>query len=113
MEGLLNKFNRWNHETSITALRLNNRHCYWVQAAQECRALAPSTIRVKEGHWSVKEATRFMLVDRLKETVSVALPKVDASLARDLTRAALERIHWHDIADHYLAELSQEEMPSP
>jgi hypothetical protein len=111
MERLRNKFNSWNHETSTTALRLNDRHCNWVQAAQECRALAPSHIRVIEGYWSVKEATRFMLVDRLKETVSVALPKVDVALARDLTRAALERIHWHDIADYYLAELPQEEGP--
>jgi hypothetical protein len=102
------RHNGWaNYETWATALWLDNEYatqCYWRTATGECRAAAPSSRQVMDGYWTVSEAARFILADRLKEEVTAGAPICEASLWADLLGAALEEVNWQEIADHYLAE---------
>ena len=101
-------YNGWtNYETWVTALWLDNdyaTHCYWREVTEECQAAAPATEPVQQGVWTVEEAARLTLSNRLKEEVTDGSPVVTASLYADLLGAALQEVNWLEIAEHYLAE---------
>ncbi|HEX5471555.1 MAG TPA: hypothetical protein VFW73_06695 [Lacipirellulaceae bacterium] len=102
------RYNGWtNYETWVTALWLDNEYasqCYWRRATQECKDAAPSSSHVKNGYWTVGEAARFSLADRLKKELTDDSPIADNSLYADLLSAALQEVNWVEIADHYLDE---------
>jgi hypothetical protein len=102
------RYNGWtNYETWVTALWLDNEYatqCYWRSATSESRVSAPLSRQVKDGYWTITEAARFTLADRLKEEVTAGAPIGDASLWADLLGAALDEVNWQEIADHYLTE---------
>jgi len=101
-------YNGWtNYETWVTALWLDNDYasqCHWKEAAQECKASAPATDQVKQGYWTIEEAARFTLADRLKDEVTEGSPVAQASLYADLMGAVLQEINWQEVANHYLAD---------
>jgi hypothetical protein len=104
------RYNGWtNYETWVTALWLDNDQAsqdYWREAARESRDTAPVASQVEEGTWTVDQAARFTLADRLKEEVSEGTPVTEeTSLYADLLGAALQRVNWHEMADHWLDNL--------
>ena len=73
--------------------------------ASVCREQAPVCDHVSDGIWSLEQATRFLLADRLKMYVEDGSPLTDtANLYSDLLDAAISEIDWHDIADAFLEE---------
>lgn len=102
------RYNGWtNYETWVTALWLDNDYatqCYWREVSRECRQSAPDTEQVAKGYWTINEAARFTLADRLKDEVTDNAPLSEASLYSDLLGAALQEVNWLEIATHYLSD---------
>ena len=103
------RYNGWkNYETWTTHLWATGdeetyRTCMLHVAT--CREQAPDCDQVSRKIWSVQEATRFLLADRLKQYVEEKSPLNDtATLYADLLEAALSEIDWHEIADAFLEE---------
>lgn len=110
MEQNEKRYNGWtNYETWATALWLDNdqaRQHYWRDASSQCREEAPETSQVRDGFWTMQQAARFTLADRLKEEVSDGSPLLsEASLYADLLGAALQEVEWQEIATHLLENL--------
>jgi len=103
------KYNGWkNYETWCVHLWLANEegtYRYWRDAARQHRREAPGCSNVKEGIWSVEQATRFNLADQLRSELEEASPLEAASMFSDLLTAALSEVDWHEIADAFLEEL--------
>ncbi len=60
---------------------------------------------VSEGIWTVEEATRFLLADRLKQFVEGGSPLNETgTLYSDLLNSAMYEIDWHEVADAFLEE---------
>ena len=101
-------YNGWtNCETWTTAFWLVNdraTHCYWKEATRECKVFSPSAGQVTKGCWTIEEAARFWLADRLKDEVAERSPINEGGLYANLLGAALQRVNWLEIADHYLAD---------
>lgn len=112
MEQNEKRYNGWtNYETWATALWLDNdyaTHCYWQEVTRQCRDAAPQAEQVEKGYWSVEEAARFTLADRLKNEVEEGSPLQEGSLYSDLLGAALQEVNWREIADHWLADLGND-----
>ena len=104
------RYNGWtNYETWVTALWLDNDQAtqdYWREVARECRGEAPEASQVNGGSWTVEQAARYTLADRLKEEVTEGTPvTAEASVYADLLGAALQEVNWHEIAEHWLDDL--------
>ena len=102
-------YNGWaNHETWCVNLWLSNdegtyRHCR--QLAADAANAAEDSSQVRDGVWTIEEATRFLLADALKEFLNELNPIADqASVFSDLITAALSDVDWHEIADGFLEE---------
>ena len=66
----------------------------------ECR-------QVRDRIWTVEEARKFLLADRLKEYVEEMNPLTDgASMFTDLLTAAISEVDWHEIAEAFLEEVA-------
>lgn len=106
------RYNGWtNYETWVTALWLDNvyeTHCVWQAETRECRDAAPQAEQVAKGDWSVEEAARFILADRLKDAVEKDSPLQEGSLYSDLLGAALQDVNWSEIAYNWLADLGND-----
>ena len=106
-----NKYNGWtNYETWAIALWIDNdhgSHKYWREAATEAQSEAAGCPQVADGTWSRKDAGRFQLADWLKEDITEASPLDEPSVYCDLLNAALDEVNWQEIADHLLADLSE------
>src|SRR5262245_11058746 len=108
-------YNGWvNYETWNVALWIDNEegsYNYWREAAQECwnEADAPSANARLTGRepFTREEKARFALADRLKHEMQEAMPDLGASMWADLLNAALDEVNWHDVADHYLADVDK------
>ena len=106
------RYNGWtNYGTWTTALWLDNNersHNYWREIAGEFKLAAPQENQFEKGYWSIEEAARFMLADRLKEQIEERSPLQEASLYSDLLAAALQEVNWSEIAGHLLADLGDD-----
>ena len=102
-----------NYETWAVALWLNNdagTQDYWHDVANQCREAAPGASQVQDGCWTVEDATRFKLANRLKDEVTDGSPVIDeASLYSDLLGSALHEVHWVEIADSILATIREDQ----
>ncbi len=66
--------------------------------AENCR-------QVFDHVWTVNEAQRFLLADRLKELVEGVNPlRKETSLHGDLLNSAFSKVSWHQIAVSLLAQ---------
>ena len=106
-------YNGWtNYETWLVALWLDNEpgtYGYWREQAREHRKSAPNCWQVRERIWMPDRAAVFNLADQLKEEMEDANPLSESSLFSDLLTAALCEVDWQEIAEHYLADLEDEE----
>jgi len=96
-----------NYETWAVVLWLENEEgtaCYWREVALELKEEAPEWQEVEEGLWSVEEAARFRLAERLKDEVTDEAPDLGPSLYSDLMHAAFSEVDWHEVAEAFLEE---------
>jgi len=97
-----------NYETSTTHLWLNNtEETYrWCRlSASSCREQAPVCAQVREEIWTVGQATRYLLAERIQKYVEAAMPSIETgTLYSDLLDSAISRVNWHEIADEFLGE---------
>lgn len=99
---------QWNYETYRVADWLDRdeaTRCYWREVARQCKTEAPSTELVTRRGWTPDLAAQVMLRLQLSSEVGDGLPIVKDSLLGDLVEAALERVDWHELAGHLLADL--------
>jgi len=67
--------------------------------ARDCAKHAPTCGQVQSQIWTIEQATRFSLADRLKELVNDSNPLAEvASLHSDLLNAAISEVDWHELA---------------
>jgi len=106
------KYNGWrNYETWVTALWLDNDQAsqeYWRAETQSVYDAAHEATQVRQAIWTVEQARRIQLADRLKDVIEQESPVMGASLYADLMGAAIAEIDFQEIAEHYLDELEQE-----
>lgn len=102
------EYNGWsNYETWLVSLWLDNEqpsYRFWREEAARCRRGAPHCSQVREGTWTVEEAARFNLADRLKEQVTDDSPLREPSMYSDLLGAALAEVDWDEVAERWLSE---------
>lgn len=103
-----------NYETWTVSLWLDNDQGsfeYWREQAQEHRSKAASCPQVAEGTWTADRAEVFNLGDQLKEEVTDGSPLQESSMYADLLGAALSEVNWSEIAEHYFADMQEDEHP--
>ncbi len=104
------KYNGWtNYETWLCALWLDNSEgdqARWNEAAQECFDNAE-----KNDTFTRKENAAFALADQIKESFEEYASewmRDQTSFFADLINAGLSEINWHEIAEHYIDEVDEE-----
>ena len=102
-------YNGWkNYETWCVNLWLTNdattyNTCRDVAEASRNHASKCEQVGCKV--WTLKQATRFTLADRLRSFVEEASPlAATATLYSDLLNAASSEVDWHENADAFLEE---------
>lgn len=105
-------YNGWkNYETWATALWINNDQGTQETALDVARGVLDiddAHANVADGIWTVEQARRYELADRLRSWVGAELlPDLGATLAADLLNAAESEIDWHEIADSFLRDLAE------
>lgn len=99
-----------NHETWCVALHIDNdreQSAKWLEAARISRISAKGREQVTSGVWSVEQAERFHLADRLKDSFELKIERVRNPLAQALAASALGNVDWDELADHYLTKLAE------
>ena len=99
-----------NYETWVTKLWLDNdendyNHCRAI--TEGVKHLREQDVgQVKEGIWTIEEARKFMLADKIKAKVEkmIANEVHGANLATDLVNGAVSEIDFNEIAENMLSE---------
>ena len=98
--------NGWyNYETWLVKLWIDNEEGssrYWDETAQEVYDDAEA-----DGTFTRDERAALDLADRLKDEFEEAQPEVTGFWA-DLLNAAMSEVNWHEIAEHYIADVEKE-----
>jgi hypothetical protein len=100
-------YNGWtNYETWNVALWIGNEQ----HSEETTRGMAKDayTKAVADSYQSREERAVGILAVGIKEAVEVNMPDMGASMFTDLLNAALSEVNWHEIAQHYIDEESQE-----
>ncbi len=107
------KYNGWtNFETWVTALWLDNErpsYEHWREVTKQTSNEAKNAEQVKQGIWTVEQAARFRLADKLKADIEHQNPIHEASMYADLLSAAICEIDFQEIAAHYLDDIDDGE----
>lgn len=105
------RYNGWtNYETWAVSLWMDNEegsYRYVRELARLCLKDAPDASQVEDGIWTVEEAARFGLEDRLKEEYEEAMPELDGVWS-DLLRGAFSEVDWLEIARNVLEEVAED-----
>ena len=117
IEGKTADYQGWkNYATWNVALWLDNdqgSQSMVQEWAQEAVAQAPKDENVGKGYWSVEDAVKYALADRIKQYVEEGNPlSGDASMYSDILGSALGDVDWGEVAEHYMEE-GGEETPEP
>lgn len=100
-------YNGWtNYETWCVALWMDNERAqyeYYQELAKDTWDAAEAT------PYSTREQNaKYTLADVLKDQIEDTAPaENDGTVFADLLNAALSEVNWHEIADHYLADLKE------
>jgi hypothetical protein len=109
-ESVSKRYNGWkNYETWAVSLWLNNdegTYLFCRRLAREAFAEADDCEQVNDEIWTVEEARKFLLADKLKEYIAELNPLGEtASLFTDLLNATLQEVHFEEVADGFLEDL--------
>jgi hypothetical protein len=100
------EYNGWyNYETWLVKLWIDNEEGssrYWDETAQEVYDESEA-----EHSFTRDERATLTLSDRLKDEFEEAQPEVTGFWA-DLLNAAMSEVNWHEIAEHYIADVEKE-----
>jgi len=100
------EYNGWfNYETWLVKLWIDNEEgsCrYWDSTAQEVYEEAEA-----DSPFTRDEQAVLTLADRLKDEFEEMQPEVTGFWA-DLLNAAMSEVNWHEIAEHYIADVEKE-----
>lgn len=58
----------------------------------------------QEMHRIARRMTEGRLADHIKSTIEDGAPDLEASLYSDLLNAALSKVDWYEVAQHYIEE---------
>jgi hypothetical protein len=103
------KYNGWtNYETWCVNLWLNNdqgSYRYWIEAAETTlQNEAPSSPRVEVYGYTVRNAARCLLAEKLKDELHGTELLERSCVYADLLQAALAAVNWQEIAEGFLPE---------
>jgi hypothetical protein len=100
------EYNGWtNYETWAVNLWMSNDQgsdSYWRETAQEIYNEAET-----EKSFTRDERATLNLSDRLKTEHEEAQPDLGATLWADLLGAAMSEVNWHEIAQHFVADVTK------
>jgi hypothetical protein len=101
-------YNGWtNYETWAVALWLDNDEGSYERARELAREARDESAGM--GVSPYKRTPEGLLADQFKDWVQEESPDLGASLYSDLLSAALSEVDWYEIAEHYLADLPDED----
>jgi hypothetical protein len=81
---------------------------HWREAAAEARREAANCLKAAEMSCGLREASRLLLADWLKEELMDRLPLSEADIYMELLNAAVAEIRWSELAAKLLAEIDTE-----
>jgi hypothetical protein len=99
-----------NYATWTVALWLGNEQSSYERWREEARRLwddAGHDSAVIAERWSREEKTELALSSRIAEAVMEMAEEVREGFLRDLLNAALAAVAWHEVAEHFLADLPE------
>ena len=101
------EYNGWhNYETWLVKLWIDNEESssrYWDETAQEVYDDAEAS-----RSFTKEEQATLTLSDRLKDEFDENQPELEGFWA-DLLNASMSEVNWHEIAEHYIADVDKEE----
>ncbi|HZZ26704.1 MAG TPA: hypothetical protein VFE46_01750 [Pirellulales bacterium] len=105
------KYQGWtNYETWCVALHLDNTRESYQRSRNDAQAAferAPSTKRVTECGWTVREAAQSELATLLCDAVESEQPTLNG-MFHDLLNGALSQVNWSEIAASILSEIESD-----
>jgi len=99
-----------NYETWTVALWLGNERSSYERWKEEARRLwdeAGHDSEVIAERWSREEKAELDLSSSMAEAVKEMAEEVKGGFLRDLLNAALAAVAWHEVAEHFLADLPE------
>ncbi len=100
------EYNGWfNYETWLLKLWIDNEEGssrYWDATAQEVYDEAEA-----DAPFTRDERATLDLADRLKSEFEEAQPELEGFWS-DLLNAAMSKVNWYEIAEHYIADVEKE-----